>query len=284
MLAKLRKYWTLTKSLQTGLLLLTGVAGTMSSRCPVMHPLTLTGLVASLFLAISGSTVLNMVYDRDIDARMGRTCGRPLPAGSLSPRQALLFGLSLSMAGVVLALAMDRLYGAIVLAGLFFDVVVYTLWLKRRTHWSIVWGGIAGGMPVLAGRTLGLGHIDWIGVLLALAVLLWIPSHILTFNMRHFEDYQRAGIPTFPAAYGLGTTRAVIAVTSVAAALAVAVAGIGIGMAWGFLRLLAVMGGGLLLLAFSSLWRPSERTSFGLFKYASLYMMGSMLLVVLETV
>jgi protoheme IX farnesyltransferase len=188
------------------------------------------------------------------------------------------------MAGVVLALAMDRLYGAIVLAGLFFDVVVYTLWLKRRTHWSIVWGGIAGGMPVLAGRTLGLGQLDWTGVLLALAVLLWIPSHILTFNMRHFEDYQRAGIPTFPAAYGLSATRAVIAVTSVAAALAVAVAGIGIGMAWGFLRLLGVMGGGLLLLAFSSLWRPSERNSFGLFKYASLYMMGSMLLVVLETV
>jgi protoheme IX farnesyltransferase len=199
----LRKYWALTKSLQTGLLLLTGVAGYMSCRCPVMHPLTLMGLALSLFMAIGGSTVLNMVYDRDIDALMGRTCGRPLPAGSVDPRQGLVLGLSLSMAGVVLALAMNGLYGAIVLAGLFFNVVVYTLVLKRRTHWSIVWGGIAGGMPVLAGRTLGLGRIDWIGLLLALAVLLWIPTHILTFNLKYFEDYHKARIPTFPAALPL---------------------------------------------------------------------------------
>ena len=84
-------------------------------------------------------------------------------------------------------------------AGLFFDVVIYTLWLKRRTPWSIVWGGISGGMPILAGRVLAVGRIEWIGVVLALAVLFWIPTHILTFSMRYREDYANAGIPTIPA-------------------------------------------------------------------------------------
>ena len=73
----------------------------------------------------------------------------------------------------------------IVLAGLFFDVVIYTIWLKRRTPYSIIVGGLAGGMPALAGRTLGTGRVDLLGLLLALAVLLWIPTHIVTFGVRY---------------------------------------------------------------------------------------------------
>ena len=73
---------------------------------------------------------------------------------------------------------MDALYGLIIFAGLFFDVVVYTIWLKRKTCWSIVWGGISGGMPILAGRVLGLGGFDWIGVILSLGILFGFP---LTF-------------------------------------------------------------------------------------------------------
>ena len=153
--ARLRSYWTLIKSLQTGLLLVTGLAGYMSARCPVIAWQTMVGLTGSLFLAISGSTVLNMVYDRDIDLCMGRTCLRPLPPGRVSVREAVALGILLSVAGVAWALALSPLYGLVVFAGLFCDVVVYTLWLKRRTAWSIVWGGIAGGMPILAGRVLG---------------------------------------------------------------------------------------------------------------------------------
>lgn len=282
-LSKLKaKYWPLIKSLQTGLLLVTGVAGYSSCRCPVFNWGELLGLVGSLFLAISGSTVLNMWYDRDIDAIMSRTCWRPLPSGVIGPREALYFGLLLSALGVGWALAMDALYGAIVFAGLFFDVVVYTVWLKRRTAWSILWGGIAGAMPVLAGRTLGIGYIDWIGVTLALSVLFWIPTHILTFNMRNYDDYQRAGIPTFPSTYGFQATRIAISISSVLAAISMALAAYGIGMMVGYLRLMGVLSAGLLLLAVASLLRPSERVNFGLFKYASLYMLSAMLLLVVE--
>ena len=282
--AKLRLYWQLTKSLQTGLLVFTGLAGYMSARCPIFHLPTLTGLFISLAASISGSTILNMWWDRDIDARMSRTRNRPLANGQIPPGEALAVGLALSALGVGLAAAMDLLYGVIIFAGLFFDVVVYTMWLKRRTCWSIVWGGIAGGMPILAGRTLGLGYMDEIGILLTLGILFWIPTHILSFSMRYYDDYQAAGVPTFPSTYGFGVTRLTIAVSSILAALAMGLAAWGIGMSWGFLRLLSVLSIGLFILAVAGTVKPSERASFGLFKYASIYMLAAMILVMIVVV
>lgn len=275
-------YWPLLKSLQTALLLATGLAGFMSARCPIFGWQILLGVTGSLFFAISGSTVLNMWYDRDIDARMQRTCQRPLPAGKISPRAGLTFGLILSVIGVAWAFSLSTLYGTIVFAGLFFDVVIYTIWLKRRTAWSIVWGGIAGAMPVLAGRALATGQIDWIGIAFALAVLFWIPTHILTFSMRNYDDYQAAGIPTFPSTYGIKFTQWTIAISSIAAAVMMGVAAYGIGLTWGYLRLMAVLTGGLIFLALASILNPSDRINFGLFKYASLYMLAVMLLLAAE--
>ncbi|MCZ7554268.1 MAG: heme o synthase [Anaerolineales bacterium] len=277
---KFSLYWPLIKGLQTGLLLATGVAGYMSARCPVMHLPTLAGLTGSLFLAISGSTVLNMWYDRDIDSKMRRTHTRPLASSRVTPAEALRLGLALSLLGVAWAAAMKPLYGLVVFAGLFFDVAVYTIWLKRRTAWSIVWGGISGGMPILAGRVLGTGVIDWVGIALALSVLFWIPTHIMTFSMKYREDYQAAGVPTFPSTYGFFTTRVIIAVSSIFAALLIGIAAFGIGMTWGYLRVLVVLSIGLFLLAVISIIKPSERLNFGLFKFASVYMLASMILLV----
>lgn len=278
---RFRRYLPLFKSLQTGLLLLTGLAGFMSTRCPFINWQTTLAVAGSLTLAISGSTILNMWYDRDIDARMGRTAARPIPSGEVSPNEALILGLVLSALGVAWALYIDVLYGVIVFAGLFFDVVIYTIWLKRRTPWSIIWGGLAGGMPVLAGHALGSGRIEWVGIVLALAVVFWIPTHNMTFNMRYYDDYQRAGVPTFPSVYGFAKTRMIVAISSMLAGGMMALAAYGVGLTLGYWRLLVVLTGGLLLLAISSLMRPSERANFGLFKYASLYMLGAMLLLML---
>lgn len=278
---KFRIYWPLIKSLQTALLLLTGFTGYISARSPDLSWQTILGLLGSLFLAVSGSTVLNMVYDRDIDARMERTARRPLPSGRVSTGEALGLGVVLSLSGLVWAFSLSAVYGAVVFAGLFFDVVVYTVWLKRRTAWSIVWGGISGGMPILAGRVLGVGRIDFIGVLLASAVLLWIPTHIMTFNMRHHEDYRRAGVPTFPEKYGFQPTRWIIALSCLGAAVAMAMGSVALGLSGGHIRLMVVLSVGILGVAVASLARPSERVNFGLFKYASMYMMGSMLMMIL---
>lgn len=280
--SKITHYWALTKPSQSGLLLATGLAGYMSARCPVFNIGTILGLAGSLFLAIAGSTILNMWWDRDIDAKMGRTQKRATSKGLVEENEVLRVGLILSVIGVGWAVAMDALYGLIVFAGLFFDVVVYSMWLKRRTAWSIVWGGIAGAMPILAGRALGLGAIDWVGAMLALGILFWIPTHTLTFSMKFAKDYADACVPTFPSTYGLKVTRLTIAVSSVLAAAAMIAAGYGIGMAWGFLRLLGVLSAGLLMLALVMTFRPSERVNFGLFKYASIYMLAAMILVVLE--
>ncbi len=278
-LAKIRLYWPLIKSPQTGLLVATGLAGYMTARCPVINLPTLIGLFISLAASISGSTILNMWWDRDIDAKMGRTQNRPLASGKIDPVEALRVGLVLSILGVGLAAAIDALFGLIIFAGLFFDVVIYTIWLKRRTSWSIVWGGVSGAMPILAGRALGLGSIDWVGIVLALSILFWIPTHILTFSMRYFTDYKAAGVPTLASTYGFGFTRATIALSSLFAALAMGTAAWGIGMTWGYLRLLCVLSAGLLVLAVAMIFRPTERINFGLFKYASLYMLSSMILM-----
>ncbi|MBE7434477.1 MAG: UbiA family prenyltransferase [Anaerolineales bacterium] len=282
--SKIGIYWSLTKPLQSGLLLATGLAGYMSARCPVFNMGSILQLSASLFLAIAGSTVLNMWWDRDIDAKMGRTNKRATSSGVVGENEVLRIGLILSVIGVGWAAAMDALYGLIVFAGLFFDVVVYSMWLKRRTAWSIVWGGISGAMPILAGRALGLGFVDWIGFILAVGILFWIPTHTLTFSMKFAKDYEAACVPTFPSTYGLAITRATIAISSILAAASMIIAGYGIGMTWGFLRLLGVLSAGLLMLAVAITFKPSERVNFGLFKYASIYMLAAMILVVLEVI
>jgi len=276
--AKFRLYWPLVKGLQTGLLLSTGIAGYMSahSKPDLFILLMLSG---SLFLSISGSTVLNMWWDRDIDTKMRRTQKRPTTNGSVTPNEVLRLGLVLSILGVGWAVVVDTLFGLVVFAGIFFDVVIYTIWLKRRTCWGIVWGGVSGAMPILSGRVLAVGEIEIVGLLLAAAVLFWIPTHTLTFSIKFQEDYKAAGVPTFPSTYGLETTRAVIALSSIIAAASIAVAAVMIGVQAGVMRLMIVLSAGLLVLSFATIFRPSERVNFSLFKYASLYMLASMILL-----
>ncbi len=283
LISRLFAYGKLIKSPQTGLLIVTGVAGIMSARCPMTSWQTMLAVIGSLFLAISGSTILNMVYDSDIDARMQRTMKRPLPAGEVSASEALLIGMMTAYLGVFWAASLSPLYGLIVFGGLFFDVIIYTVWLKRRTSWSVVWGGISGGMPVLAGRALGLGEIDVIGVLLALGVLCWIPTHMLTFGIKYAADYQRAGVPVFANTYGERTTRQIIGGSTLLAAAVMSTAVWRIGVAAGCLYAAISLGAGLVVLTLASVILRSPKLNFSVFKFASLYMLGSMGLIIVGT-
>ncbi|HUI89196.1 MAG TPA: heme o synthase [Anaerolineales bacterium] len=276
---KFRLYWPLIKSLQTGLLLMTGVAGYLSTHAPV-HWNDFLPMIPSLFLAISGSTILNMWWDRDIDAKMKRTHKRPTSAGQITANEVLRLGLVISIIGIGWAFYVNFLYGLVVFAGLFCDVMIYSIWLKRRTCWAIVWGGISGAMPVLSGRVLAVGRIDAIGVLLAAAILFWIPTHTLTFSLKFFEDYKNAGIPTFPSTYGNQFTRVAIAASSIIAGLAMSVASIWIGVAEGILALIIVLSAVLLFLAATVVFNPSDQTNLRLYKYASIYMLSTMLLII----
>ncbi|MBK7318968.1 heme o synthase [Candidatus Villigracilis affinis] len=277
--SKLSLYIPLIKSLQTSLLLLTGVAGYLSAHTTV-NWLHFWQMLPSLFFAIAGSTILNMWWDQDIDVKMKRTHKRPTSAGQVTREEVLKLGIIVSVIGIGWALMVNWFYGVVVFAGLFFDVVVYSMWLKRRTCWSIVWGGISGAMPILAGRVLAVGQIDAIGILLACAVLFWIPTHTLTFSLKFADDYNSAGVPTFPSTYGEAATRFAIAFSSVVAALTMGWASVWIGVTAGVLRVIIVLSAGLFFLAVTTVFRPSDRVNFSLFKYASMYMLFAMLLII----
>jgi protoheme IX farnesyltransferase len=279
--SKIRLYWPLIKSLQTGLLLATGIAGYLSSHPPFSIPILL-GLSGSLFLAISGSTIMNMWYDRDIDAQMKRTHMRPAASGKLDHREVFAVGLMISFLGIGWAFVIAPLYGLVVFAGWFFDVIVYTVWLKRRTCWSILWGGISGAMPILSGRALAVSEIELVGILLALSILFWIPTHTLTFSIKFRNDYKNAGVPTFPETYGERFTRAVIAISSILAAAAIGWASILIGLSAGLLSLIAVLTAFMLILAFATLRIHTDRMNFMLFRYASLYMLSAMIILSIQ--
>jgi protoheme IX farnesyltransferase len=278
---RMKLYAPLIKSLQSSLLLLTGAAGYLSANIE-FDPLQFWQMIPSLFLAIAGSTILNMWWDQDIDAKMRRTHMRPIPSGKLASREVLILGSVISGIGVGWAFLINWLYGTVVFAGFFFDVVVYSMWLKRRTCWSILWGGISGAMPILSGRTLAVGAIDLIGVLLALAILLWIPTHTLTYSIKFHEDYKNAGVPTFPDTYGIKTTRLIIAISAVLAACSIGWASLLINLSAGLLSVIAVLSAILLLLAFATLRIHTDRMNFILFRYASVYMMFAMLILSLQ--
>jgi heme o synthase len=281
MIDKVRLYWPLIKSLQTGLLLSTGIAGYLSSRPPFSISL-LVGLAISLFLAISGSTIMNMWYDSDIDAKMKRTHMRPAASGRLDKKDVFLVGMLISILGIGLAVLIAPYYGLVVFAGWFFDVIVYTVWLKRRTCWSILWGGISGAMPILAGRVLAVGEIDRVGLLLGLSILFWIPTHTLTYSMKFRKDYKNAGVPTFPETYGEPFTRMTIAVSSILAAIAIGWASVLVGLSAGLLSMIAVLTAVMLILAFATLRIHTDKMNFMLFRYASLYMLSAMIILSIQ--
>jgi protoheme IX farnesyltransferase len=263
----------LTKPRQTGLLMATGVgAYLMAVPAPVSWTPFVPGVLGTA-AAVSGATVLNMVLDRDIDARMTRTAARPLPTGQLTAGAALAFGLALAIGGAALSWWLDALFGLVITLGLVFDVVIYTMWLKRRTPFSILIGGISGGMPALAGRVLATGTIDVVGLLLATGVVLWIPAHILTLAMRHASEYEGANVPVWPSVYGERGTRRLIAGATLGAVTVLATAGVLAGSGPVALVGLAVAGTIMIVLAAASLARPSAGKDLVLFKAASIYML-----------
>ncbi|KUO49565.1 MAG: hypothetical protein APF76_03395 [Desulfitibacter sp. BRH_c19] len=278
-LEKLKQYWMLIKSKQTFLLVITGWAGFSSGACPLTHSKMLLASLACLFLVISGCTMFNMILDRDIDAKMNRTAKRPLPSGALKVKEVILWGSIILLVGLGWAFLLSPLFGLIVAAGVFIDLVVYTILLKRTTAFSILFGGISGGMPILAGRALGLGTIDTIGVLLALAILLWIPTHIMTFSIKYRDDYSRADIPTFPSQYGVENTRKIIAMSTIMASISMILSAYLIGM--NGLCLLAMVLSSIILITFATIYMSKScyKLDMRLFKMASIYMLVTMILI-----
>jgi heme o synthase len=183
-------------------------------------------LIAILAIAVGAgaSGALNMWYDADIDAVMSRTAKRPIPAGRVTPDQALAFGIVLSVLAVMtLGLLVDPLAGALLAFTIFFYAVVYTMWLKRSTPQNIVIGGAAGAFPPMLGWACVTGGVSLDSIILFLIIFLWTPAHFWALALFKMRDYGAVGIPMMPNVVGERSTKnqmIVYAVLTAAAAVA----------------------------------------------------------------
>jgi protoheme IX farnesyltransferase len=176
-------------------------------------------IVATLIggtLAAGGANAFNMVIDRDIDAIMERTKRRPLVTGVMSPRAATIFAIALEVAAFgALALWVNMLSAYLAMSATAFYVVVYTIWLKRRSKQNIVIGGAAGAVPVLIGWAAVTNSLSWTPVLLFLVIFIWTPPHFWALAVRYRDDYEAANVPMMPVVASLRRTTLEILIYSV---------------------------------------------------------------------
>lgn len=212
----LKGYVALTKPRIIELLLVTTVP-TMVVAAKGLPGLWL--VVATLVggtLAAGGANAFNMVIDRDIDAIMERTKRRPLVTGVMSPRSATLFAFGLEVVSfAVLAIWVNQLSAWLAMSATAFYVIVYTLWLKRRSKQNIVIGGAAGAVPVLIGWSAITNSLAWTPVLLFLVIFIWTPPHFWALAVRYRDDYQAANVPMMPVVTSLRHTTLEILIYSV---------------------------------------------------------------------
>jgi protoheme IX farnesyltransferase len=178
----------------------------------------LLGLMAILAIAAGAGAagVLNMWYDADIDAVMARTAMRPIPRGSVSRAEALAFGLFLAAGAItVLAIAVNMMAATLLAFTIFFYIVVYTMWLKRRTPQNIVIGGAAGALPPVIGWAAATGEIGLEPIVLFLIIFLWTPAHFWALSLNRTGEYAHAGVPMLPVVAGKAATKRQILIYSV---------------------------------------------------------------------
>ena len=163
-------------------------------------------LLVSLGAGAAGA--LNMWYESDLDALMSRTCLRPIPTGKVNKNQALIFGVTLSIVSVVaLDYFTNRISAAILLLTILFYVLVYTIWLKRRTPQNIVIGGAAGAFPPVIGWTIATGSMSIEPITFFLIIFFWTPSHFWALSLYKSDDYRKAKIPMLPLTSGIESTK-----------------------------------------------------------------------------
>ena len=191
-----KAYVALTKPRVIELLLVTTVPVMVLAERGLPHAWLVIATVLGGALSAGSANAFNMVIDRDIDHLMNRTQSRPLVTGEVSPLAALIFATTLGVGSVVwLWVFTTPLAALLSLGAIGFYVVIYTLWLKRRSEQNIIWGGIAGCFPVLIGWAAVTGSLAWEPMILFLVVFLWTPPHYWPLSMRYREDYANASVP-----------------------------------------------------------------------------------------
>lgn len=244
---------------------------------PDVHPVVAFASLLMIAIGAGASGALNMWWDADIDAVMVRTRQRPIPAGKITPGEALAFGTTLSVGSViVLGLVSNWLAAGLLAFTIFFYAVIYSMWLKRSTPQNIVIGGLAGALPPVVAQAAVSGYVGWESIILCALIFMWTPPHFWALALVKSKDYERAGIPMMPNVAGPDSTRRqILAYTVLLAPLGLAPVAVGFGgLAY---AIVATVGGlGMLALAWQ-VYRLREgeasmRVAQHLFAFSILYL------------
>jgi protoheme IX farnesyltransferase len=270
------EYFSLLKPRVMSLVVFTALAGLLVAPVRV-HPVIAFASLLSIAVGGGAAGALNMWWDADIDAIMSRTRNRPVPAGLIQPREALFFGLTLSLIAVLtLAVTANILAAGLLAFTIFFYVVIYTMWLKRSTPQNIVIGGAAGALPPVVGYAAATGSVTLDSLILFAIIFVWTPPHFWALALVKSGEYERAGVPMMPNVKGADRTRLEILLYTLALA-AVALAPWPMGVGGRIYAALAIVAG-VAMIHFS--WRVyrtrdgarANRAAMQLFGFSILYL------------
>lgn len=280
--ATVADFFALLKPRVVSLVVFTGMVGLWLAPGDV-HPVLAVVAVFCIALGAGASGAINMWYERDIDARMRRTMGRPLPAGRMEPGEALGFGVTLAIGSVALmGLALNWVAAALLAVSIGFYVFVYTIWLKRRTPQNIVIGGAAGAFPPIIGWAAVTGEVGLLPVLLFLTVFTWTPPHFWALALYRSGDYERAGVPMLPVVAGARATKRQIVLYSLLllpVSLLPTVFGVA-GMVYGAGA--ALLGAAMIYCALRVAVDTGERSARRMFAFSLLYLFGIFAMLIVD--
>lgn len=200
-------YWRLLKPRVMLLVVFTGIAGLLLAPGHI-HPFIALAAILCIAVGSGAAGAMNMWYERDIDALMDRTKGRPLPQGKIQPGEAIGFGLTLAIGSVVVMYTLVNFWAAFyLLIAILFYVVVYTIWLKRLTPQNIVIGGAAGALPPVIGWAAVMNETSLFPWVLFGIIFLWTPPHFWALSLYKQQDYEKANLPMLPLVIGVEKTK-----------------------------------------------------------------------------
>lgn len=272
---KFKNYFELTKPKIWYLLVFTSfgsaVTASLLFHIPI-QPITWVFLLGGVAAGSAAADTLTGYNDRDIDAIMDRTKGRPLPSGRIAPKDALIFGLTLAGISLVLAWFVNIWAFILMAFGLFDNIIIYSKWLKRKSQWNIILGGFSGGAPALIGYiAVTTQHIE-LGLVMAGLVFLWIPTHIWSLSLHVKKDYKKAGVPMLPVVSSEEKSVRVIAGTTLMMVLFSILPFFLKQFGLIYVSTATVFGVAMVCLSVWLLLRPSERAAWTVFKFSSPYL------------
>ena len=239
---------------------------------PELNYWSLLHIIIAGSLSSAGSSALNHYYDKDIDPLMKRTSTRPIPSGRMSAKRVLLYGLIVSIISVIYAwFTLNPLSTFFIALGIFFYVVVYTVWLKRRNSSNIVIGGFAGSAASMAGWSAATGSMDILGALVGILVFSWTPSHFWCLAMKIKDDYAEAKVPMLPVLIGMQKTSKYILVNT-AILLPYSLALVAFGLGYVYLIISAISGGLMLAYHYKLTKTPTSEFAWKAYKVTAPYL------------